>query len=179
MQQFLPNGQELVIRPAVLEDAPALLDNLRLMTQETNFLLFSPLEAMAIDLASEGAFIQSYLDRPNHLLLVALADGKIIGSVTVNQGHFAKQAHMGEFGIGIQHAYWNMGIGRRLITATLRWAVKHPQLEILHFSAFANNERAIQLYRNFDFQEHGRIPQGIKHKDGSYVDLVVMSRRVK
>ncbi|MET6999784.1 GNAT family N-acetyltransferase [Chitinophaga defluvii] len=179
MQQLLRNGQELVIRPATLEDAPALLDNLRIMTRETDFLLFSPEEAMAIDLAAERAFIQSYLDHPNHLLLLALVEGKVVGSVTVNQGYFAKQAHRGEFGIGVQHAYWNMGIGRRLITATLRWATTHPQLEILHFSAFANNEKAIQLYRNFDFQEHGRIPQGIRHKDGSYVDLVVMSRRVK
>jgi RimJ/RimL family protein N-acetyltransferase len=179
MRQFLPNGQELVIRQAKLEDAPALLENLKIMTQETNFLLFSPQEAQAINLAAETAFIQFYLDHPSHLLLLALADGVIIGSVTVNQHQFAKQNHMGEFGIGIRHDYWNMGIGRRLVTATLRWAAVHPKLEILHFAVFANNERAIQLYRNFDFQECGRIPQGIKHKDGSYIDQIIMSRRVK
>lgn len=179
MTHFLPNGQELLIRPAKLEDAQALLNNFRLMTQETEFLLYTPSEARAIDIRSEQTFIQSFGDNSRHLLLLAEVEGKIVGSVSVRQGNFQKTCHMGEMGIALQHAYWNLGIGRRLMTAMLRWAELHPEIKAIHFNVLANNEKAIQLYRNFDFIECGRLPGGIRQPDGTCIDLIMMHRKVK
>jgi len=179
MQHYLPNGQELVIRPATVEDAPALLASFRQTTQETDFLLYTAVEAQAMTLESERAFIRSFGDNSRHLLLLAVAAGEIVGSVTVRQASFYKQRHLGEFGIVVKHAYWNMGIGRRLMTAVMRWAALHPEITILHFSVMATNERAIQLYRNFGFMEHGRQPKGIYQPDGTYADLILMTRYVK
>jgi RimJ/RimL family protein N-acetyltransferase len=72
-----------------------------------------------------------------------------------------------------------MGIGRRLITAGLRWAEQHKDMEIVHLSVFSNNERAIQLYRNFGFMEYGRMPQGVRQKEGAYGDTILMCKRIK
>ncbi|HEU4553299.1 MAG TPA: GNAT family protein [Chitinophaga sp.] len=179
MQHYLPNGQELVIRPATTEDAPALLACFRQMTKETDFLLYTAVEAQAMTVESEQAFIRSFGDNSRHLLLLAETGGEIVGSVTVRQSSFYKQRHLGEFGIAIKHAYWNMGIGRRLMTAVMRWAAHHPEITVLYFSVMATNERAIQLYRNFGFTEHGRQPRGIYQPDGTYADLVLMTRYVK
>src|SRR3989442_1211837 len=153
MQHFLPNGQELLIRPARLEDAPAMLAYFCQVTEETDFLMYTAAEARAMDVRSEQGFIQSFRDNNKHLLLLAEVSGTIVGTASVRQASFHKQLHMGEFGIAILHAYWNLGIGRRLMTAMLRWATQHAEISIIHFSVLATNEKAIQLYRNFDFVE--------------------------
>jgi RimJ/RimL family protein N-acetyltransferase len=179
MQHFLPNGQQLLIRPAKPEDAPAMLAGFREMTQETDFLLYTHEEATAIDLAAEQAFVASFGDNSRHLLLLAEVDGAIAGSITVKQGSFLKQRHTGEFGVALLRRYWNLGIGRRLITAMLRWATVHPEIEIIHMEVLAGNEKSIQLYRNFDFIEYGRRPQGIRQPNGVYADLILMYKKVK
>lgn len=179
MRHFLPNGQELLIRPANTEDALALLANFQQITRETDFLLSTPSEAQAIDLRAEQRFIQSFGDNSQHLLLVAETGGQIVGTVSVRQGGFRKQHHVGEMGIAVQHAYRNLGIGRRLMTAMMRWAEAHPSITTIYFNVMANNEKAIQLYRNFDFMECGRLPGGIRQPDGSYADLIMMYKKVK
>lgn len=179
MHHFLPNGQSLVIRLPELDEAAALMHCLQQMTRESDFLLHTPEEALGMDIPGERAFIKSFRDQPNHLLLVAVVDGFIVGYLTVTQGRFYKQAHTGEMGIAILRNYWNLGIGRRLMTAMVRWAEEHPLLELIYFQVFAHNEKAIQLYRNFNFQECGRLPGGIRQKDGRRIDLVTMCRRVK
>jgi len=179
MRHFLPNGQELLIRPANAADAPALLANFKQITKETDFLLSTPSEAQTTDLRAEQRFIESFGDNRQHLLLVAETGGQIVGTVSVRQGAFRKQQHMGEMGIAVQHAYRNLGIGRRLMTAMLRWAEAHPFITTIYFNVMANNEKAIQLYRNFDFMECGRLPGGIHQPDGSYVDLIMMYKKIK
>jgi RimJ/RimL family protein N-acetyltransferase len=179
MAHFLPNGQELLIRPAKLEDAAALLANFRQLAQETDFLMATATEASAIDIRSEQIFIQSFGDNSRHLLLLADVGGQIAGSVTVKQCDFHKQFHVGDMGIAVLHAYWNMGIGRRLMTAMVRWAEAHAQISLIRFNVLANNEKAIQLYRNFDFIECGRLPGGIRQPDGNCVDLISMYKKVK
>lgn len=178
MQHFLPNGQSLLLRPATPEDAPAMLAYFRTLTSETEFLLFTLQEAAGLSLESERDFILSFEDKKD-LQLLAVAGDQLIGTLTVRQGYPWKQAHIGQLGIGVLHSYWNMGIGRRLMTAACRWAEQHKDIEVINLSVFSNNERAIQLYRNFGFLEYGRMPQAIRQSDGTYVDTILMSKRVK
>ena len=179
MRHFLPNGQQLVIRQPGIADATGCLACFQQFTGETDFLLFTREEAMKMDLKEEEAFIRSYLERPENLLLVADVEGEIAGIFSLNRSRYKKQYHMALMGLAVLHKYWNMGIGRRLLTAGIRWAENHPQLTTIHFEVLANNERAIQLYRNFNFVEHGRIPKGIRQPNGEWVDLIVMSKNLK
>lgn len=168
-----------MIRKAELADAPALLVYFRQLITETDFLLLTPEEGAELTVEKEQAFITSFANNMQHLLLLAVIDGQIAGSVSVRQHERKKQAHVGDLGIAILHQYWNMGIGRRLMTATMRWAEQHAVLEIIHLGVLVSNERAIQLYRNFGFQEYGRLPGGLKQADGTFGDLINMFKRVK
>lgn len=156
-----------------------MLECFRQLTMETDFLLYSQAEAMRFSIRDEEDFIRQYLLQPRHLLLLAEVEGQITGSIAINQSRFEKQSHLGELGIAILRSHWNLGIGRRLMTAAIRWAIEHPSMEIIHFGVLANNEKAIQLYRNFGFLECGRLPQAAKTIDGSYVDLITMAKRIK
>ena len=179
MQHFLPNGQGLIIRPAKPADAPAMLAYFRQLTDETRFLLFTLREASDLSVESERDYIASYSDETCDLLLLAVVANQLVGTITIKQPSLWKQGHLGNLGIGVLHQYWNMGIGRRLVTAALRWAEQHTDLEMVHLSVFANNERAIQLYRNFGFIEYGRMPSGVRHEDGTHGDTILMYKRVK
>lgn len=179
MKHFLPTGDELIIREPLISDAAGLLSNFQRMTRETDFLLFTPSESLDLDLASEEDFIQSYLDNPSQLLLLATVKGQIVGSVNVNHTGFRKKNHTGEMGISVESKWQNMGIGRRLITAMLRWAEEQPDLHLITLNVFSSNEKAMQLYRNFGFLECGRIPNGIQQPNGRFVDLITMYRNIK
>ncbi|GEP90431.1 Protein N-acetyltransferase, RimJ/RimL family [Chitinophaga terrae (ex Kim and Jung 2007)] len=179
MKHFLPNGDELVIRMPELRDAPGLLSNFQRLTRETEFLLFTHSEAMDLDVASEEDFIRSYLDNPEQLLLLATVRGQIVGSINVNHPGFKKKSHTGEVGISVESKWQNMGIGRRLMTAMLRWADDRPELRLLTLNVFSINEKAMQMYRNFGFMECGRLPHGIQLPDGSYTDLITMYKVIK
>lgn len=178
MHHFLSNGQGLELRRAVPDDAPALLAYFRQLLTETDFLLFTREEADRWTEAGERAFIDIF-SKEHHLLMLALADGQLVGSLTIRQQPSRKEGHVGQLGIAVLHAYWNMGIGRRLMTAAQRWAEEHNEIEILQLSVVSQNERAIQLYRNFGYVEYGRMPKGIKQPDGSYSDNILMLKRVK
>ncbi|MEC5148277.1 GNAT family protein [Chitinophaga sp. 212800010-3] len=179
MKHFLPSGDELTIRPAELSDAAGLLQNFQRATAETDFLLFTPGESLELDLHSEEDYISTYLDNPRQILLLAIVNGRIIGSLNVNHTGFRKKAHTAEMGISVEKAWNNMGIGRRLMTAMLRWAEAQPWLLSITLQVFSNNEKAMQLYRNFGFMECGRIPQAILQKNGGYTDLVTMYLPIK
>ncbi|MBO9729281.1 MAG: GNAT family N-acetyltransferase [Chitinophaga sp.] len=179
MKHFLPNGDELIIRPPEINDAAALLASFQRLTAETDNLLFTHSESLELDIRSEEDYIHSYLDNPHQLLLVATVKGRIIGSINVNHSGLHKKAHTAEMGIAVERPWQNMGIGRRLITAMLRWAEGRPGLAMIYLHVFSPNEKAMQLYRNFGFQECGRQPAAILLKNGAYADLVTMFLQIK
>ncbi len=179
MRHFLPNGAELIIRPPVVEDALGLLRNFQRMTQETEFLLFTPGEALELNEKSEEDFIKTYLKNPDQLMLVAIVNDTLVGSITVNHSGYYKRGHTAEMGIAVERAWSGLGIGRRLMTAMLRWAEQHAKIQLIYLQVFGSNDKAMHLYRNFGFLECGRLPYGIQQKEGQYADLVTMYRRVK
>ncbi|MBV8255183.1 MAG: GNAT family N-acetyltransferase [Chitinophaga sp.] len=178
MRHFLPNGEELIIREARLRDAAGMLANYQRMTAETDFLLLNHAEAMDLDAESEEAFIKSHLEKNRQLLLVAEVNGRIIGAVNVDNTGHDKRTHVCEMGIGVAKEYHRMGIGRRLMTAMLRWVDEHDDLWLIYLQVAAANEKAIQLYRNFGFQECGRLPDGIELRPGLFSDIVTMYKKV-
>lgn len=179
MKHFLPTGDELIIRRPEHNDAADLLASFQRLTRETDYLLFTRSESMELDIASEEDYIQSYLDNPNQLLLVAIVQNQIIGSINVNHSGLHKKAHTAEIGIAVEKQWNNMGIGRRLLTAMLRWTESRNALRMVYLHVFSTNEKAMQLYRNFGFMECGRLPNAILQKDGNYVDLVTMYLELK
>ena len=66
-----------------------------------------------------------------------------------------------------------------LITVLLDWARKHPTLEKVQLGVFAENARAVALYRSLGFVQEGHRRRGFKHPDGTYSDDILMATFVK
>jgi RimJ/RimL family protein N-acetyltransferase len=165
--------QQIIIRKAVQEDAESLLLHFKkVLTENPNFFA-TTLEEFTITVAEEVEFIHNL--EKNGLLLVAEVAGKIIGMLNFQLSPRKRFSHQGMFGMSIQEAYTNMGIGRSLINQLLDWAKNDPRVEKVSLEVFSNNERAIHVYRKLGFVEEGRRVKAAKLGPNEYVDDLVMS----
>ena len=75
--------------------------------------------------------------------------------------------------IALEQAYCNGGLGTILMQKAIDKA-REIGFEQMELGAYADNDRAIALYKKMGFQECGRTPKAFKLKDGTYIDEVNM-----
>ena len=85
----------------------------------------------------------------------------------------AKIRHRAGFGIGVNEAYWGLGIGRALTEACIDCA-KAAGYRQLELDVLADNANALALYRSLGFVDYGRNPRGINLRTSGYHELVLM-----
>ncbi len=77
------NGKTIIIRHAEVQDAEQLINVIKKVNQETDFLLKDP-EEVCLTIKEEKEFIQSQIDSQVDLLIVPEVDGKIVGVCSLN-----------------------------------------------------------------------------------------------
>ena len=170
---LLAGGQELLVRNASASDARALRETMQRTHAETDYLLSYP-DEQSVDEEQEARSLAETEHSNNEVELVAVVDGKIVGSAGVSAVRSRRKvAHRARFGISILKEYWGMGIGRMLTDASIDCARQagYTQLEL---EVVADNERAVSLYRRAGFEEYGRNPRGYRSADAGYQELVHM-----
>ena len=158
------NGQEILIRNAEASDGEAVLENFNLIHAETDYLLSYPGE-IGFDAEQESRFLEHRADSQNEIELLALVDGKIVGTAGIGAiGAKYKVVHRAEFGISVLKEYWGLGIGRILMEACIQC-----ELDVV-----ADNERAVSMYKKAGFVEYGRNPKGFRSRITGFQELVSM-----
>ena len=169
----LKNGCECCIRNADAGDAAEALRNFLLTHGETDNLLSYPDESsMTVD--DERNYLQQATDSQNAVELCAIIDGKLVGTAGIEPvGGREKLRHRAEFGVGIEKAYWGLGIGRALTAACIACAkaAGYAQLEL---QVVADNAAAVSLYESMGFTEYGRNPRGFRSRTAGWQTLVLM-----
>jgi [ribosomal protein S5]-alanine N-acetyltransferase len=69
---------------------------------------------------------------------------------------------------------WGRGLGKACTQFAIDFGFRELNLNRIHLSVLATNERAIHLYQALGFQDEGRLRQA-QFKTGHYVDVVLMS----
>ena len=170
---LLKSGVELLVRNAVASDARAVRDIMQHTHAETDYLLSYP-DEQSVDDEQEARSLAETERSDNEVELVAVVDGRIVGSAGVTAvGGRRKLAHRARFGISVLKDYWGMGIGRVVMEASIDCARRagYTQLEL---DVVAGNERAVSLYRRAGFEEYGRNPRGYRSVSSGYQELVHM-----
>jgi RimJ/RimL family protein N-acetyltransferase len=104
-------------------------------------------------------FVKSNLENGNPMML-ALADGKVVGWCDVRREFFPSRAHRGTLGMGLLPEWRGRGVGRRLLEATLAQA-RLSGFKRIELDVHADNPR----------QQAGFVREGIV-RDASLIDSV-------
>ena len=167
------DGRTLILRDPTLDDAQELIDFLKVVGSETDFLLADENGIEGLTLEGEKDWITTTLTAPNTKMFVGTIDGEIVLVCDVRAAGRPRIAHVGGVAISIKRDYWRLGIGSIAMQAMIDFAKSTGVLRVLSLEVRAGNERAISLYKRFGFVEVGRHKGRINVR-GTYYDEILM-----
>ena len=176
---YLKDGQKVIIRPAQAQDSQVMLDYARAIFEEDEFFV-TTLDDVSDELNLEKSRerIQKFQGKAGNILLVAEVNGDIIGQIHINNGPRKRIRHVGQIALSILKQYRGIGLGTVLFNCIIDWAKQDELIEKLALGVFANNHRAIGLYKKMGFVEEGRRPREFKIAPNQYLDNLLMYRFV-
>jgi putative acetyltransferase len=119
----------------------------------------------------------SQQDEAHHGLVATIA-GDVVGNLGLTRLTRARRMHVGELGMGVRDAWQGKGVGSALMEAAVDLADNWLGLRRLELRVYADNERAIALYRKFGFAVEG-THRLYAIRNGVYVDSLSMARIVE
>lgn len=169
----LKNGQDCIIRNAVYEDGPAMSELFVVTHSESDYLRSYP-DEHKFDAKSESEYLRKVAESDNEVMLLAVINDNIVATASVSAvGNKYKVRHRAEFGVDVVKAYWGLGIGKKIMNACVQCA-KNAGYKQLELEVVADNERAVNMYKNIGFVEYGRNPLGFISKYSGAQELVYM-----
>jgi putative acetyltransferase len=110
------------------------------------------------------------------LQLVAESGGEVVGSAGLHPaGWSPRRRHAMMLGISVPSAWQGRGVGSALMQAICDYADQWLGLRRLELQVYADNARAIALYRRFGFELEG-THRAYALRDGELVDSLSMAR---
>lgn len=173
MEYVLKNGKTVLVRAPRAEDAEALVTLMQTADAQTRFLARNPGEFITT-VAEERAIIE----KNTGSWFVAEYEGKIVGQCSVNFVRMRQRyLHRAMVAFTVLKDYWGLGIGGRMMQECLRWCESNG-VEQVELDVVAENERALNMYKNFGFEIVGTLPRALKYPDGTYADEYRMVKRL-
>lgn len=162
------DGGQAVIRPAGPTDAPDIIEAVRVVIDSGVYIQ----KERPRTLLEERAFIKDMYEKDNMYAAVEI-DGKVYGIARVIRGELQMKRHTGLFRTWLHPKAQGLGIGKKIMSYTLKWCRLH-QLHKLCLTVFASNEAAFSLYKKNGFVVEGIQKEQI-HADGAFDDEVLMA----
>lgn len=166
--------KNLKIAPIELEDAAAVITYINTIGGESDNLTFGA-EGNGLTLELEESFIKEWKTNDRSLVLLAQIDGEVIsmGSL-INLHKKARLHHRASLSLTVKKAYWDCGIGTKMMEALLSFARKDGGYEVIQLEVMMENLRAVHLYQKFGFHSIGVYERFMKIGDRS-IDACLMN----
>jgi RimJ/RimL family protein N-acetyltransferase len=145
------DGRRWTLRPARPTDGRGLARLFADVRREGRWLITAP---GAVSEPSESFWISEMIRAAEHLVLVAEADGEVVGNILVSVDRGVATEHIGVLSITIADGWRDVGIGTVLVETAQRWAQERG-LRKLSLGVFPENERAIAVYTKRGFVREG------------------------
>ena len=107
-------------------------------------------------------------------VFVADIQNKVVGMVRVRVGQ-GRMKHVGDLAMAVHDKHQGQGIGKMLMLTAIDLADNWLNLVRLSLEVYIDNERAMRLYKNFDFEIEGHI-RASSYRNGKYIDSYLMGR---
>ncbi len=149
----------LLLREAVADDAPALLEFLEVIAADTTYITFEPGE-FSLTEEQEREFLEECRSTANHLCLVAFVGDTLAGCLSFSAGKYRRNQHNGFFGVSVRRELWSHGAGSALLDGLIDWARASNVVRKIDLYVRTDNHRAIALY-----ERKGFVHEGTKRMD--------------
>jgi RimJ/RimL family protein N-acetyltransferase len=164
------DGRRWTLRPARPTDGRGLARLFAAVRSEGRWLITAP---GAVSEPSESFWISEMIRAAEHLVLVAEADGEVVGNILVSVDRGVATEHIGVLSITIADGWRDVGIGSVLVETAQRWS-RERGLRKLSLGVFPENERAIAVYAKRGFVREGL--RRLQYRSGSaFRDEVLMA----
>lgn len=108
-------------------------------------------------------------------ILVAVADGDVVGNLGIHPATNVRRAHVAGIGMAVRDDWHGKGVGTALMQAAVDLADNWLNLLRLELTVYTDNAVAQRLYR-----KHGFVLEGTHRayalRQGRYVDVHAMAR---
>ena len=108
---------------------------------------------------------------------VAVHAGRIAGSAVLKPNQPGLGSHVAHAAFMVDPALAGRRIGRALADHILRRA-RLLDYRAMQFNAVVADNPAVALWQSLGFTEAGRVPEGFRRADGTFVDLLVLHRQL-
>ena len=172
----LMTGEPIIVRPAGVEDAAALIEFLRVFQSEAHTGVLAPTRALPTQ-EQEVSWIRSFLEYESSHLLVACKGEDVVGILEFRGHRHPQMKHGGTLGTSLLPAVRGLGVGFQLMKTLFTWATVHPTLHRIELEVFSSNTQAIAFYERQGFVREGARQNAVVI-EGKYQDIVLMARQV-
>ena len=118
----MKDGREAVLRSPREEDIQSTIDYLGKSAGETEFILRYPEECGKYTPELEKAVFAQKNESPCDAMIMAVVDGRVVGSCEIHLYTGLKTRHRANVAIALLRDYWNQGIGTRMLEEMIRMA---------------------------------------------------------
>jgi len=125
----------------------------------------------------ERRYIRTVQRHPDAALFVAEAGGHIVGRLSITRDPHPSSAHVADLGLMVAADHRRRGVGSALMAAAESWA-RAARISKLELHVFPHNLAAIALYEKLGYTREGLRAAHYRRPDGSYVDAVLMAKRL-
>jgi RimJ/RimL family protein N-acetyltransferase len=155
------------IRQIREEDAENFLAMLKMLDNETTFMMYEPGER-STTVEEQRERIRETLTKDYQAIFVAEDDDWIVGYLAARGGELRRIRHRAYIVVGIIKEFQGRGVGKKLFEEMEKWA-RTKNMHRLELTVMVGNERGIRLYQKMGFEFEG-VRKDSMLVDGEYAD---------
>ncbi|MGB5991665.1 MAG: GNAT family N-acetyltransferase [Desulfobacterales bacterium] len=169
----LKDGTKILLRPMVTEDQDALYTFFKAVPKEdARYLRDDVASKLLVEKWAKN------LEYTRTLPILALKNGSIIADATLNRRRFGWKWHLGTVRLFVHKDYRKVGLGQLMIEEIADIAYK-LELEKLIAEVPDINISAINAFTKAGFYRVATIPNLVKDRENSPLDVVVMIKDIR
>lgn len=165
---------EPVIRRPTIRDAERMLKHVNAMADEAPDCLPLLPGEFKITLEDERKLITETNTTDNSIFLLAEVEDELVAICSAMGGKRQAIRHSATLGLSVRKAWQGKGIGKQLLQTTIDWAKTSGVIRRLDLRVYADNARAISLYKKLGFATEGLRKQSIL-RNGQFIDDLEMA----
>jgi len=165
----LPSTHQIAIRPATIEDFPAMWEIFHPIVSKGDTYVFAP------DTSYEAAK-EYYWSSKGYFNFVATLGNTVVGMYTLKANQPGLGSHVANASYMVHPEYQGRGIGSLMAADSITQA-KALGFKAMQFNmVVATNTNAVKAWKKMGFVIVGTLPKVFNHQELGYVDAYVMHR---